>query len=767
MSQPRDGSTTTPRRAGFSRILLRPRNLLVVGAIAAVFFLLVAVALTQARALSSIRGYVMGEGLWSKAQKRAVIALHRYADTGREAEWERFEDAVGVILGDRRARLELESREPDRETIREGFRTGGIPEHAIEGMAWLFTTFDGLDEVERALAIWARGDERIDELVAVAEEIRGLVRSEDRDGEELEAALERVHALDQALTALEDDFTLTLDRAAERLDRLILASLLALAAIFVASGSAAALFLYRQLRAGERRLARSEARYRSLFEQNVVGVALSTLDGALLEANPAFARTFGYGNPSELKGVPAEELYADPSDRSALVARLREDGGPVSLELGFRRRDGSGGQAIVSAVLVPGRDGGGERLVTTVLDITERIAMEERLLRTGRMEAMGKLAGGVAQDFNNLLTAIKGSAELLADEVGEEDAEVDALLDDLRSSAASAAALTRELLDFSRGRPPDVQAVEPDAELERLRGFVRRIVPGDVEVEVRTDASGATVDLSPARFEQVVVNLVLNAREAMAEGGRLAVSTELVEPGPEAAARLGIEPGAFVRLEVRDSGVGIAPENLDRVFEPFFTTRRDEGRGMGLASVFGLVTAAGGTVEVESEPGQGATFSVYLPVARMTETAVEARLPGPPADADPDGPIRVLLAEDEEVVRSVARRVLERDGFAVTDAPDAPRALELLDAGFRPHVVVTDIVMPGGSGPWMVERIRERHGPLPVLYVSGYTDRDLSAAEQARADTAFLPKPFETTDLLAAVRDLLARVQKEGRKGRR
>lgn len=374
-------------------------------------------------------------------------------------------------------------------------------------------------------------------------------------------------------------------------------------------------------------------------------------------------------------------------------------------------------------------------------------ASEEKLMRSQRMDAFGQLAGGVAHDFNNLLTAILGHSALLRSRIVRRgvDAHVSIEpLDEVDDAARRAAALTQQLLVFSRKQLSRARDVEADAVILRLRGMLERLVREDIEFRVECGAAGAVVHMDPTHLEQIVVNLVVNASDAMTSGGTLRVSTEIT----------GDRTPAYV-VRVADTGAGMDEETRSRAFEPFFTTKPlGEGTGLGLATVHATVDKAGGRTGIESQLGRGTTVTVMLPLVEGVD-AVDST-----ADRTSHIPItgggqHILVCEDEPAVMSFTRDALEAGGYRVTACSDPARALAEFDGPHAPHLLVTDVVMPKMNGPDLVGRITELRGRVPVLFVSGYTAGILARHGLAVGDTEFLAKPFTAEQLLKQVARLL------------
>jgi two-component system cell cycle sensor histidine kinase/response regulator CckA len=365
-------------------------------------------------------------------------------------------------------------------------------------------------------------------------------------------------------------------------------------------------------RKAEDALRASEARYRRLFERNLAGVFRSTVDGRILECNHAFARIFGYDRPEELLGVRAAELFLAASERDALLERIRTERTLIGLEVCFRRKDGTLVWALENVTLLGPETGEDGVLEGTMVDITERKNLEEQFRQAQKMEAVGRLAGGVAHDFNNILTVILGSSDLLgaglsiASPLREE-------VEEIRKAAGRAAALTRQLLAFSRRQVLMTEVLDLNALVRNIERMLRRVLGEDIEIRTAYDPELGRVRADRGQLEQVLMNLVVNARDAMPSGGTLTIETRnTVIDEAHAGEYDGVRPGPAVRLSVRDTGGGMDPETQLHIFEPFYTTK-EKGTGLGLATVYGIVQQSGGHIAVSSEEGKGATFTIFLP----------------------------------------------------------------------------------------------------------------------------------------------------------
>jgi two-component system cell cycle sensor histidine kinase/response regulator CckA len=436
---------------------------------------------------------------------------------------------------------------------------------------------------------------------------------------------------------------------------------------------------------------------------------------------------------------------------AALRAAIESGTDEFESEFRLRRPDGS-----VRWVATRGRvlrtDGRPEHVLGVALDVSNLRQLETRFHQAQKMEAMGRLAGGVAHDFNNLLTAISGYGEFVFNKL-EPDDQRRADVQEILNAAERATSLTRQLLAFSRKQVLSARVINPNVIVAGMEKMLRRIIGSDIEMRVVLDPGTGAVRVDPSQLEQVIMNLAVNARDAMPNGGVLTVETSAVafdEPFHEFG--IDLQPGRYAVLAVGDTGFGMTPETKARLFEPFFTTK-DEGRGtgLGLATVLGIVQQSGGAIWVQSSPGEGAVFKVYLPwVSAQAE---------PPSSVWSEstsvhGNEIVLLVDDDVHVRALGERALVAHGYRVFAFESGPEALEFVaGSGIQPNVLITDIVMPKMSGPELANRLREIVRSVTVLYITGYTDR---AIEQGGTPD-ILQKPFSPSTLLRTVRDLLDR----------
>jgi CheY-like chemotaxis protein len=376
------------------------------------------------------------------------------------------------------------------------------------------------------------------------------------------------------------------------------------------------------------------------------------------------------------------------------------------------------------------------------------------LRQAQKMEAVGQLAGGIAHDFNNLLTGILSFSDLILQELREGDP-IRSDVEQIRDAGQRAAALTRQLLAFSRRQVLQPKSLSLNTILEDLSSTLRRLLGGGVALEIVPDPTLWYVMADPSQLEQVIVNLIVNARDAMPKGGRVTITTANCRVGTDGPERAGgVRPGAYATLAVTDTGVGMDVATQARIFEPFFSTKEHAaGTGLGLSSVYGIVEQSGGYITVESAPGRGSTFTLYLARHNQQGTAVLAALG---RRSLPVGTETILLVEDEASVRTSARRLLERQGYTVVEARHGVEALQIAEEPGRSFdLVVTDVVMPEMGGRELVERLRARQPSLKVLFMSGYTERAITVDGTMPPGTGFVEKPFTVDQLIRRLRKIL------------
>jgi PAS domain S-box-containing protein len=515
-----------------------------------------------------------------------------------------------------------------------------------------------------------------------------------------------------------------------------------------------------QRRRAEEALRRSEERSQLLLE-NISDVVMVVDEQMNIRyVSPSVVPLLGYA-PIELTRLRASDVtHAD--DIRIIEGFVRETmpPGPASVtmpsaprEIRLRHRSGEWRVLEVTAANLAGRSDVRE-LVLTGRDVTDRRRLEEQLRQAQKMESVGRLAGGVAHDFNNLLTAIIGFSELIREELPE-DSRVKHDLEAIQKAAQHGASLTRQLLAFSRRQVLEPTVVDLHDLVRGLGPIMRRLVGEDVEMNFVTHLNLQPIRVDRGQIEQVLMNLVVNARDAMPEGGKLTIDTRTVQLDEEdVRQRPYARPGSYAMLSVSDTGIGMNADTRARIFEPFFTTKElGKGTGLGLSTVYGIVKQSGGHIEVVSEPGCGAMFAVYLPTVEAT---AEAAPSAARVSTDARGSEAVLLVEDDHDVRDLLGRTLERQGYQLLQAATGNEALEFVrNTAVRIDLLITDAVLPEVSGPTLAREAAELRPGLPVLFVSGYTDDSMLRLGLLNPNEAFLQKPFGSGTLLAKVRQML------------
>jgi PAS domain S-box-containing protein len=515
----------------------------------------------------------------------------------------------------------------------------------------------------------------------------------------------------------------------------------------------------------EDELRESEARFRDIFERSTIGKAITGHDGRLIKVNRAFADMLGLSIEEMQQRTLTEITYPDDIAKSWESVRSVIAGERTSLamEKRYKHRDGHCVDASTTATLLHNVEGTPPRFIASIVDIsarkradTERASLEQQLRLSQRLEAVGSLAGGIAHDFNNLLSVILCCTDFAMAGVREDDHVREELLQ-VKKAGERAVALTRQILAFSRKQVLQPVVLDLNQIAAGVEKMLRRILGEDIDYLQVLAPDLGMVRADPGQIEQVLMNLVVNARDAMPKGGKLTIETRNVDLDEEYAARhVAVKPGRYVQFAVSDTGCGMDAATQTRIFEPFFTTKeKGKGTGLGLSTVYGIVKQSGGNIWVYSEPGQGTTFKIYLPRDLSSSKRVTgSRLAAVPTPST--GTETIVVAEDEEAMRNIAKRILGEAGYTVLTAATASDALLTCEAHQgKVHLLLTDVVMPQMSGRVLAERLVLARPGIKVIYMSGYADDAILHHGTLAPGTHFIGKPFSAADLTKKVREVL------------
>jgi PAS domain S-box-containing protein len=505
----------------------------------------------------------------------------------------------------------------------------------------------------------------------------------------------------------------------------------------------------------EQVLRRSEVRYRSLVQTAVYGIYRSSLDGRFLDVNPALIGMLGYNSADEILALdPQKEVFVDSAEYSRLVDEFRRSGRMDGFEVRWKRRDEGIITVRISGRAVAGGDEPSDVLEAIAEDITERRLLEDQFRQAQKMEAVGRLAGGIAHDFNNLLMVISGYTEVLLDQLTPGHP-LHAKAEAIQQASDRATTLTRQLLAFSRKQLLELKVIDVNAIVTDMERLLRPLIGEDIELTTSLAPNIGCTRADAGQLEQVIMNLVVNAKDAMPGGGKISIRTDGVNLDdsyrPENTFN---KNGPYVMISVSDNGQGMDRETQARIFEPFFTTKeKNKGTGLGLSTVYGIIKQSGGYVFVQSELGRGTIFTIYFP--RVDEPS-EARGDLPVSLAAAGGTETVLLVEDEDSVRQLVRETLESRGYRVLEAANGQAALTLAASHRNQiHLLITDVIMPGLNGHELVQQLLPARPAIKVLYLSGYAQDAFPTPLAAEAQKAFLQKPFTLQSLARKVREIL------------
>ena len=697
--------------------------------------------------LSAARAYVGGEGLWSKAQKQAVYDLLRYSISHSQRDFQSYQKALLVPLGDRQARLELEKPVPDMSVVRRGLIQGRNNPEDVKGMAAMFRHCRQLDHMSEAISIWSQGDALIEQLQRLGDDSHREISSERPNALRIAEMARQVDVIGDQLTPLEDRFSYELGAGARQAKRLFLLVTFGATAISLIGGLLFTAFMLRHMR-------QTEQRYKHLIDTaNDAILVIDAATGIVVEAN---ARSGEFlGRPTrELVGTRAESIVLE-SDHGAYRGMLKaalEGNKADGRELHLIHSDGSALAVEVNASMTEFE---GKRIVQGIFrDIRERKRLEEEARQVQKMEVVGRLVGGIAHDFNNLLMVILTQISKIRSFPNRtqllEHAET------VQTAAERAASLTKQLLAFGRRQVLLLQVLDLNELLGEVKEMLATLPTEQVQLLMAPSSQLLPVKVDPGKIEQVIMNLAVNACDAMPAGGVLTIKTARVSrtaPGTPATS----DPAPYAMVEVTDTGCGMDAETRAHLFEPFFTTKPiGKGTGLGLSTAYGIVKQSGGSIEVESLPGKGTTFRVYLPIVEQTISPREA-----PKISNPvmGGSETVLLAEDQPSIRSVLREFLESEGYEVLEAQNGNEALEIAKHYTGSiDVLVTDVIMPQLRGIELAKRLTEIYPGICVILMSGYSEDALVENRLlSERNMTLIQKPFDPEELAQKIRESLSR----------
>ena len=505
----------------------------------------------------------------------------------------------------------------------------------------------------------------------------------------------------------------------------------------------------------EEKLLKAEEKYRSIFENVVEGIFQTTSEGRFLIANPSLARIYGYSSPEEMIEAVTDigkQLYVNPDERNEFLRILHKKGAITGFEIQVKRKDGNTIWVSINARCAYGEKGKPLYYEGTMEDITNRKHLESQLFQSQKMEAIGTLAGGVAHDFNNILTAITGFGGLLQMDMREDDPNR-AFVDEILASSERAANLTHSLLAFSRKQQITLKPLGINDCVKGTSKLLKRLLTEDIGLKTRLSKETLVIMGDATQIDQVLINLAANARDAMPTGGTLSIETKMVTLDDEFIRMHGYgKPGKYVLLSASDTGIGMDEATKARIFDPFFTTKEiGKGTGLGLATVYGIVKQHNGYITVYSEHGRGTTFRIYLPCVD-----IEKEQKASPVHNIKKGSETILMAEDDPGIRNFTREILQRYGYTIIEAADGEEAVSIfMENRNRIDLIILDVVMPGKNGKEVYDEIVKTSPDMKFIFTSGYTG-DVILDKGIMEDTVnFISKPLLPDELLKMVRDVL------------
>ncbi len=695
--------------------------------------------------LSAARAYVGGEGLWSKAQKEAVLSLVRYAASHAKEDYQRFQQALQTPLGDKQARLELEKESPNLKMVYDGFLQGRNRPEDIDGMVKLFRRYHRTKYMSEAVATWAVADSLIEELRQLGDEMHREITSSEPNPVTLREIARRVDLVGDRLAPLEDRFSYALGAGARWIAALFLLVTSAATAASLIMGAAVTWLMLRHMR-------QTEERYKHLIDTANDGIlVIDAQTGVILEANERSGRLLGV-TTSQIVGRLGED-FCPKSEREEYWQMLQHTVLGTNVTGKEMHLQDAEGRVIAVEVNTSLTELEGKKIIQGIFrDITERKRFEEEVRQAQKMEVIGRLAGGVAHDFNNLLMVIL--TQLSKIRIGGSTQALEHI-EVIQSASVRAVSLTKQLLAFGR-KVLLPETLDLNDLLREMRPILSTL-PGDqVQLMMCPVARALRVRVDPGKIEQAVMNLALNACDAMPTGGVLKIKTCRVEPTN--ATMGGPRDQPYALLEVADTGCGMDPETRAHIFEPFFTTKpTDKGTGLGLSMVYGIVKQTGGSIEVQSAVGQGTTFRVFLPLAEKAVTSAPSKRAPRILGHVATNSETILLAEDQPSIRQEVRESLEAKGYNVLEAETGTDAFDIAECyPGTIDVLVTDVIMPQLRGFELARRVGQLHSDLSVVFMSGYSEEALvENGLLSEPNVSFIQKPFDPETLVATLRQVL------------
>lgn len=731
--------------------------------------------------LSGLRAYVGAEGLWAKGQKEASYQLTNYIFTGEKKRYQLFVDGLKIPLGDKAARLELEKTDPFNEIIIQGFRDGGNHADDIPTMIFLYKYFKNTNHIKKAIEQWAIGDRLIQELLKLGEQANRKIINNKMSREQAIQTLASIDALQKKLNEAENQFSFNISNTARWAANLLFVIMV----FFSLVGSVLCFIILRlitgvildlnqkktqlETKANQERILRNEIlesgeKYRSIYDNAVEGLYQSIPKGIFISVNPAFARMLGYESPDELLSSIsdiANQYYVNTEDRDLFRQILKEKGSVQFFEFKAQCKDGSHIWVSNSTRVIYDQDGNIARYEGHVTDITarkraeeEKIKLEEQYLQAQKMESVGRLAGGVAHDYNNALSVIMGFTELAMSDIDPKGQMYDNLKQVL-NAGRRATDITRQLLAFARKQTISPIVLDLNKNVGTMLKMLRSLIGEEIDLVWTPGDNLWSVKLDPSQIDQILANLCVNARDAIKGVGKITIETCTVTLDKSFCARhKGFIPGEFVQLTVSDNGCGMDKEILNSIFEPFFTTKAvDKGTGLGLSTVYGIAKQNNGFIDVYSESGKGTSVKIYLPrheskAAEIQEENTETILKGQGET--------ILLVEDDHQILKLVHKLLNELGYTVLAAGTPKEAIELVkEQTSGIHLLFTDVIMPEMNGRELSERLKSFYPDLKCMFMSGYTADAIGHHGVLLKGEHFIQKPFSKKDLSKIVRKVL------------